>query len=46
MDRLQGWAEAGQIKPTISATYRLEQYVEAFRAVIDRKAFGRVAIVP
>ncbi len=42
MDRLQGWAEAGQI----SATYKLEQYVEAFRAVIDRKAFGRVAIVP
>jgi NADPH2:quinone reductase len=46
MDQLQRWAEAGQIKPTISATYRLDQYVEAFRAVIDRKAFGRVAVVP
>jgi NADPH2:quinone reductase len=46
MDQLRRWAEAGQIKPTISATYRLDQYVEAFRAVIDRKAFGRVAVVP
>ncbi|MEO8558506.1 MAG: NADPH:quinone oxidoreductase family protein [Rhodospirillales bacterium] len=46
MDRLQEWSEAGRIKPTISASYRLDQYVDAFRAVIDRKAIGRVAIVP
>ncbi len=46
MDRLQGWAEAGLIRPAVFATYRLEQYVEAFRSVIDRKAFGRVAVVP
>lgn len=44
MDRLQGWAESGEIKPMVSATFALEDWVAAFRAIMDRKALGRVAI--
>jgi NADPH:quinone reductase len=39
------WAEAGKIGPHISHRLRLEDYAQAMRLLIDRKAIGRVALV-
>src|SRR5580704_17570524 len=42
---LTAWAEAGKIRPHISRRLPLENYAEAMRLLIDRKAIGRVALV-
>jgi NADPH:quinone reductase len=42
---LTAWAEAGKIRPHISHRLPLENYAEAMRLLIDRKAIGRVALV-
>ena len=39
------WAEAGKIRPHISHRLPLEDYAEAMRLLIDRKAIGRVALM-
>ncbi len=39
------WAEAGKIGPHISHRLPLEDYAEAMRLLIDRKAIGRVALM-
>jgi len=39
------WAEAGKIGPHISHRLPLEDYAQAMRLLIDRKAIGRVALV-
>ena len=39
------WAEAGKIRPHISHRFPLENYAEAMRLLIDRKAIGRVALM-
>ena len=38
--------EQGQIRPVVSQTYSLEQAVEAYRAMLERQTFGRVALKP
>ncbi len=42
---LTAWAEAGRIRPNISHRLPLEDYAEAMRLLIDRKAIGRVALM-
>jgi NADPH2:quinone reductase len=42
---LHAWAEAGKIRPNISHRLPLEDYAQAMRLLIDRKAIGRVALV-
>jgi NADPH2:quinone reductase len=39
------WAEAGKIRPNVSHRLRLEDYAQAMRLLIDRKAIGRVALM-
>ena len=40
------WLAAGKIKPHISARYPLDQAVEALREVQDRRAKGKVLVIP
>src|SRR5713226_9084771 len=42
---LTEWAEAGKIRPNVSHRLPLENYAQAMRLLIDRKAIGRVALV-
>ena len=42
---LAEWAEAGKIRPHISHRLPLEDYAQAMRLLIDRKATGRVALM-
>jgi NADPH2:quinone reductase len=39
------WAEAGKIRPHISHRLPLEDYAQAMRLLVDRKAIGRVALM-
>jgi NADPH:quinone reductase len=42
--KLLEWAEAGKIRPHISHRRPLEDFAQAMRLLIDRKAIGRVAL--
>jgi len=42
--KLLEWAEAGKIRPHISHRLPLEEFAQATRLLIDRKAIGRVAL--
>ena len=42
---LLAWAEAGKIRPHISHRFPLEDFAQAMRLLIDRKAIGRVALM-
>jgi NADPH2:quinone reductase len=42
---LNDWAEAGKVRPNISHRLPLEDYAQAMRLLIDRKAIGRVALI-
>ncbi len=42
---LLDWAEAGRIRPNVSHRLPLEDYAQAMRLLIDRKAIGRVALM-
>jgi NADPH2:quinone reductase len=42
---LTEWAEAGKIRPHVSHRLPLEDYVQAMRLLVDRKAIGRVALM-
>src|SRR6202158_4727592 len=42
---LMEWAELGKIRPNVSHRLPLENYAEAMRLLIDRKAIGRVALM-
>src|SRR5438105_7344766 len=42
---LTEWAEAGKIRPNVSHRMPLENYAQAMRLLIDRKAIGRVALM-
>jgi NADPH2:quinone reductase len=42
---LLAWAEDGKIRPHISHRLPLENYAQAMRLLIDRKAIGRVALM-
>jgi NADPH2:quinone reductase len=45
MKALHAWAEAGCIRPNISHRLPLENYAQAMRLLVDRKAIGRVALM-
>jgi NADPH:quinone reductase len=45
LKNLMRWAEAGKIRPHISHRLLLENYAQAMRLLIDRKAIGRVALM-
>ena len=42
---LLGWAAGGYVRPHISHRLPLQDYAQAMRLLIDRKAIGRVALV-
>jgi NADPH2:quinone reductase len=39
------WAQAGKIRPNISHRLPIEDFAQAMRLLIDRKAIGRVALM-
>jgi NADPH:quinone reductase len=39
------WAEAGKIRPNVSHRLPLQDFAQAMRLLIDRKAIGRVALM-
>jgi NADPH2:quinone reductase len=39
------WAEAGKIRPNVSHRLPLQDYAQAMRLLIERKAIGRVALI-
>jgi len=43
--KLLEWAEAGKIRPHISHRRPLEDFAQAMRLLVDRKAIGRVALL-
>lgn len=43
-DQLLRWFEAGQISPTVTATYPLAEAPQALQDVMDRKTRGRVVV--
>jgi NADPH:quinone reductase len=45
MKALNAWAEAGKIRPHISHRLPLEEWAQAMRLLVDRKAIGRVALM-
>jgi NADPH2:quinone reductase len=45
IEALLEWAEAGKIRPNVSHRLPLEDYAQAMRLLIDRKAIGRVALL-
>ncbi len=40
------WFSEGKIRPHVSASYPLEQAPQALRAILDRKAKGKIVLVP
>jgi NADPH2:quinone reductase len=42
---LTEWAETGKVRPNISHRLPLEDYAQAMRLLMDRKAIGRVALM-
>ena len=44
MERIRGWCEAGQCRPHVDRTFRVDQAAEAMRALLERQVTGRVAI--
>ncbi|MFW2333392.1 NADPH:quinone oxidoreductase family protein [Ilumatobacter sp.] len=45
-DQLMSWVGSGRLEPHVSGRYPLEQAGEALRALIDRKAAGKLVITP
>jgi NADPH2:quinone reductase len=46
VDELLAWYEAGKLRPYVSHRLPLERSVEAIRLLIDRKALGKIVILP
>jgi len=46
VDELLQWYEAGKLRPCISHRLPLEKSVEAIRLLTERRAYGRVVVVP
>ncbi len=43
---LFGWLAAGKLKPHVSKTYALDEVPVALRALLDRKAVGKLVVLP
>ncbi len=46
VDELMAWYAAGQIRPCVTERLPLERSVEAIRLLTDRKAYGKVVVMP
>jgi NADPH:quinone reductase len=46
LKQLLEWAEQGKIRPNVSHRLPLEDYAKAMQLLVDRKAIGRVALIP
>jgi NADPH2:quinone reductase len=46
IQELLGWLAAGKLKPLISGSFSLETAPKALRALMDRKATGKLVVVP
>ena len=46
VQELLGWYEEGKLKPCISHRLPLEKSVEAIRLLTDRRAYGKIVVVP
>src|SRR5437899_237208 len=46
VDELLRWYEEGKLKPCISHRLPLEKSVEAIRLLTDRRAYGKIVVVP
>jgi NADPH2:quinone reductase len=45
MERIRGWCEAGLCRPHVDRTFRLDEAPQAMRALLQRTALGRLAVV-
>lgn len=45
-DQLMSWVASGELQPHVSGRYPLDRAAEALRALIDRKAAGKLVITP
>jgi NADPH2:quinone reductase len=45
MERIRGWCESGLCRPHVDRTFRLDQAPQAMRALLERNAVGRLAVV-
>jgi NADPH2:quinone reductase len=45
LKELTEWAEAEKIRPNVSHRLPLEEYAQAMRLLMNRKAIGRVALM-
>ena len=45
-DALIAWYDQGQVKPLVTHTLPLERSVDAIRVLTDRKAHGKIVLVP
>ncbi len=45
MERIRGWCEAGFCQPHVDRTFRLDEAPQAMRALLQRTAVGRLAVV-
>ena len=46
VEELMAWYEAGKLKPLVSHRLPLERTVDAIRLLTDRKAHGKIVVVP
>jgi NADPH:quinone reductase len=46
MRQMMGWMAEGKLRPRISARYPLERTAEALIALAERRATGKVVILP
>ena len=46
MKELFGWYQSGDIKPLVDAKFKLSEAVDALKFIHDRKASGKIVLVP
>jgi NADPH2:quinone reductase len=46
MQEIFSWYEVGKIRPTRTVTYPLDSFAQALQEVADRRANGRVVLMP
>jgi NADPH2:quinone reductase len=46
MGEIFSWYEAGKVRPALTVTYPLDSFAQALQEVADRRANGRIVLVP
>jgi NADPH2:quinone reductase len=46
MREIFSWYEAGKLRPAVTVTYPLDSFAQALQDVVDRRANGRIVLVP